>query len=109
MLVSATILDKSGPSLMQACLGLCGESGEVADAMKKHLFHDKWVTKEELLLEIGDVLYYIAMAASAFSMTMTELAEMNIRKLWKRYPEKAQAFLEAQNIEDLSKWSEYMG
>jgi len=108
ILTQATLLEKNGPSLLNAGLGLSGESGEVADLIKKHLFHNKWVTKEELLLEIGDVLYYVALAASSLNTTLADVAEMNIRKLWKRYPEKAQAYLDTLSETDAVNKSVYL-
>lgn len=69
-------------------LGLCGEAGEVAEMVKKHYGHGHTLNKEVLSKELGDVLWYIAAIASAFGMSLGDLAAQNILKLRARYPEK---------------------
>lgn len=44
---------------LNAALGLTGEAGEVADLIKKHLFHQRGSTRQKLALELGDVLFYL--------------------------------------------------
>lgn len=66
-------------------LGLCGESGEVAEKIKKVLrdnygrFDDN--KKKEIAIELGDTLWYMSNLASDLGYTMEEIAEMNINKL----------------------------
>ena len=67
-------------------LGLCGESGEVADIIKKHLAGAKELDKDHLKEELGDVLWYIAEACDCFGFTLEEVAKANIEKLKKRHP-----------------------
>ena len=74
-------------ALTLSALGLCGESGEFADLIKKHLFHAHPLNKEKLFNELGDVLWYVARAAQALNVTLDEIAERNISKLQKRYPQ----------------------
>lgn len=73
--------------LINACMGLCGESGEVIDHVKKHVFHSHELNKEELIKELGDVAWYLAEACTAIDITLDEVLEKNIEKLKKRYPE----------------------
>ena len=73
--------------LINSAMGLCGESGEAIDYIKKHLFHDHPLEKEVLMKEMGDVLWYLADMAEALDVTLDEVASMNIEKLRKRYPE----------------------
>lgn len=66
-------------------LGLCGESGEVADKLKK-IFRDKngVISEKEsadIAKEIGDVLWYVSVLASDLGYTLEEIAELNIKKL----------------------------
>lgn len=71
-------------------LGLTGEAGEVADHIKKVLFHGHPlddVAKAKLVEELGDVLWYIARGALALGVTMDEIASGNVDKLAARYPE----------------------
>lgn len=67
-------------------LGLCGESGEIADYLKKHLFHGHDLDLAILQKEIGDQLWYLFMLAEYYRLDMAKIAQMNIDKLWKRYP-----------------------
>ena len=73
--------------LANAALGLAGEAGEVADMMKKHLFHAHPLDREALVKELGDCLWYVAGLASALGIELDEIGRRNIEKLRKRYPE----------------------
>lgn len=73
-------------SLINGALGLTGESGEVADMVKKYVFHGHDLDKEALKKELGDVLWYIACCASALEVDLNEIGQSNIEKLKKRYP-----------------------
>lgn len=72
--------------LVNGVLGMNGESGEVADELKKYLFHGHEFNKEKFVEEIGDVLWYIATSLCGLGVTLEECAEKNIDKLMKRYP-----------------------
>lgn len=67
-------------------LGLCGESGEVADLIKKHVEQGHELNIEKLKVELGDVLWYVARGAEMIGVTLDEIGELNIEKLRKRYP-----------------------
>lgn len=67
-------------------LGLAGESGEVADLIKKHLSGAKEINKQDLIEELGDILWYIAEACEFFDISMEHIAKTNIEKLEKRFP-----------------------
>ena len=72
--------------LFNGILGLAGESGECADLMKKHYYQDGRVIYVDMIDELGDVLWYVAEAASALDVTLESIAQHNIDKLKKRYP-----------------------
>jgi NTP pyrophosphatase (non-canonical NTP hydrolase) len=78
-----------------AVLGLVGEAGEIADKLKKHLFHgdpDKHpFGASEVLDEGGDVLWYIALLCEWAGVTIEQCMEYNIAKLTQRYPNKFEA------------------
>jgi len=74
-------------ALTNAALGLCGEAGEFADSMKKHIFQGHELDKAHLAEEIGDVLWYCALAAEGLGISLDEIAENNIAKLRRRYPQ----------------------
>ncbi len=73
--------------LANAALGLTGEAGETAELIKKHLFHDTPLDRDAMVKELGDCLWYIAAFATVLDIEMTEIAEQNIAKLKRRYPE----------------------
>jgi NTP pyrophosphatase (non-canonical NTP hydrolase) len=72
--------------LAHYALGVTGEAGEVADIVKKHLFHGHPLDVEKLKLELGDVLWYVSSIALLLDVDLSAVAEANIAKLSKRYP-----------------------
>ena len=74
-------------TLTNAVLGLNGESGELADDVKKAIFHGKPFDRDHAIKELGDVLWYVAQAATGLDITLEEVARLNVDKLKKRYPE----------------------
>lgn len=73
--------------LAVAALGLAGEAGEVADMVKKMLGHGHGLDVAALAGELGDVLYYVADAASALGLDLETIAAGNQAKLAARYPD----------------------
>jgi len=74
-------------TLQNAALGLAGESGEVADMIKKVSFQGHSLDSRHLAEEVGDILWYCALAATGLGMDLDEIASNNIAKLMKRYPD----------------------
>ena len=72
--------------VLNGVLGLAGESGECCDIVKKYLFQGHSLNKEELINELGDVLWYLAETCSGLNITLEECALANLNKLHKRYP-----------------------
>ena len=70
-----------------AALGLAGEAGEFANLIKKMTAHGHPTPPEALADELGDVLWYLAEAASACGLSLNQIAQQNIDKLTARYPE----------------------
>jgi NTP pyrophosphatase (non-canonical NTP hydrolase) len=66
--------------------GLNGEVGEVTDILKKHLFHGHDLDMDHLKEELGDVMFYIVNLATLYDIDMSEVLQMNVDKLLKRYP-----------------------
>ena len=73
--------------LINGVMGLCGESGEAIDIVKKHLFHGHPLDKEALKKELGDIAWYLAEAAWALDIPLEDILRANIDKLKERYPE----------------------
>jgi NTP pyrophosphatase (non-canonical NTP hydrolase) len=67
-------------------LGLTGESGEVADIIKKYVGHGHDLDKEKLKKELGDVLWYVAVLSQQLGFTLGQVMQANVNKLSARYP-----------------------
>ena len=80
-------MSKKYPLLLNGVLGLAGESGECADIVKKHLFQGHALDEQHLAEELGDVLWYIAVSAQALGKSLSEIAQGNVDKLMRRYPQ----------------------
>lgn len=73
--------------LINSVMGLCGESGEAIDIVKKWLAQGHELDRERLAKELGDVAWYLAEAATALDLPLEQIFQGNIDKLKKRYPE----------------------
>jgi NTP pyrophosphatase (non-canonical NTP hydrolase) len=73
--------------LINGAMGLCGESGEVIDIVKKWLAQGHELDKDKILKELGDVAWYLAEVAYALDTPLDEVLSANIEKLRARYPE----------------------
>ena len=73
--------------LINGVMGLCGESGEAIDIVKKWLAQGHELDKEKLKKELGDICWYVAETATALGCDLEDIMTENIEKLKKRYPE----------------------
>jgi NTP pyrophosphatase (non-canonical NTP hydrolase) len=73
--------------LVLAALGMAGEAGELVELVKKHVFHGRPLERAAVVKELGDELWYLALAASAVGATLGEVAQTNVAKLRARYPD----------------------
>ena len=86
-------LDEKGANierLLTAGVGINAEGGEFLEIIKKLVFQSKpWNedNKEHLIIELGDIMWYVAQACIALDITLDEVVARNIQKLLKRYPE----------------------
>ena len=71
--------------LITSGLGLSGESGEFADHVKKEVFHNKPIDRQEAIKELGDVFWYLAFASQAIGSSLQEVMDQNVVKLSARY------------------------
>lgn len=83
-----TSVDLKSPGFLEKVLGLVGEAGEAADKIKK-IIRDKggYASEEdraEITKELGDVLWYLANVARYLGVSLSDIAEGNIKKLSSR-------------------------
>lgn len=74
--------------LNHAVLGMAGEVGELAGALEKWLYYGRALDRENVIEEMGDLLWYVAQLCNAVGVDMSAVMEANILKLRARYPEK---------------------
>ena len=72
--------------LLNSALGLCGESGEVADLVKKYRFQGHDLDFDHVAKELGDIAWYLAVGAYAIVLELDSIFRMNIVRLKARYP-----------------------
>lgn len=78
----------AGRNTTYPTLGLCGEAGEVADKIKKVMRDRGGIVdaqaRDDLRLELGDVLWYLAQLATELELDLADIAEANLSKLASR-------------------------
>lgn len=70
--------------LTNCALGLGSETGQVVDLVKKYTFHGEELNREQLVKEMGDVLWYLSQIAEWNNIPFGEVADFNIKRLNKR-------------------------
>ena len=73
--------------LLNSVLGLCGESGEVADLLKKYHFQGHNLDLDHVAKELGDISWYLAVGAYSIGYDLEKILQMNVDKLENRYPD----------------------
>lgn len=85
-------LDREGANierLLTSGVGINAEGGEFLEIIKKMVFQGKPFNddnREHLIIELGDLMWYVAQATQALGISMDEVLETNVNKLKKRYP-----------------------
>ena len=91
-IASLNLLAQQGSNinrLATAAVGLSAESGEFLEIVKKMVFQGKpWNAdnREHLIIELGDVMWYVAQACMALDVPFDDVVRGNVKKLEKRYP-----------------------
>ena len=89
---SVSALDGKGANierLLTAAVGISAEGGEFMEIVKKMVFQGKpWndANREHLIVELGDVMWYVAQACMALEVSFDDVVERNVEKLKARYP-----------------------
>ena len=81
--VEKLVVTTHNTRLVENTLGLAGEAGEVAEKVKK-LMRDSQLSKEEVVKELGDVLFYVTALANHIGSNLQTVADTNIKKLHDR-------------------------
>jgi len=85
-------LDEKGANierLLTAGVGINAEGGEFLEIIKKMVFQGKpWDdhNREHLIIELGDLMWYVAQACMALNVSFDDVIARNVQKLEKRYP-----------------------
>lgn len=74
--------------LIDAVAGLAEEAGEALGHVRKHFFQQRALDRDALREELGDALWCLAAAASAADISLDDVANANLRKLAKRWPQR---------------------
>lgn len=82
--------------MLHAAVGMCTETGEIQDQLKKHLMYGKPLDEVNLVEELGDALWYVALMCTALGVSIEHVMDKNIAKLKLRYGAK---FTEAAALE----------
>ena len=91
-IASLELLDSKGANinrLTTAAVGISAEGGEFMEIVKKMVFQGKpWDehNREHLIIELGDVMWYVAQACMALEVSVDDVVARNVEKLKKRYP-----------------------
>lgn len=73
--------------VLMCAMGLCGESGEFSELVKKDRFQKRPLPLDKAIGELGDILWHIAAAAHSLGFSLQEIADRNLAKLAERYPD----------------------
>ena len=85
-------LDEKGANierLLTAGVGINAEGGEFLEIIKKMIFQGKPFNadnKEHMIIELGDLMWYVAQACMALEVSFDDVIARNVKKLEKRYP-----------------------
>lgn len=75
-------------NLIHGAMGVSSDAGELVDAIKKHTIYNKELDFDNVVEEIGDVLWFCALICNTVGTNLSVVMEANISKLAKRYPDK---------------------
>ncbi len=79
--VEGKIMTEGETRLIENTLGLIGESGEIAEKIKKLLRDNTKVEAQDIIKELGDVAFYLTALANYFGSSLDEVLELNMIKL----------------------------
>ena len=86
--VKKRLQDTGTIRLLHAMIGMCTESGEIQDQLKKHIFYGKPLDRTNLKEELGDLMWYIGVMSAELNVSLSDIMDTNIAKLKARYGDK---------------------
>lgn len=87
ILVERTMkLQSPNEALSNYSMGLAGESGELIDLLKKHVYHDHPLNIDKVRNELGDIIWYVSAISSQLGIELNAVMNLNIAKLRARFP-----------------------
>lgn len=93
-------LSATDADLIHMTMGVCGESGELLDAVKKAVIYRKNLDIENVIEELGDLEFYLEGIRQILNLTRDQILEANINKLSKRYNNLKYSDAQAQERKD---------
>lgn len=87
---------------MHAALGVCGEAGELADAIKRHYVYNKEPDRANIIEELGDLRFYMQAVMTHYGIAEQEVLQHNAVKLSARYEKLTYSDAAAQQRADKS-------
>lgn len=81
-----SFVNEVNPHLIHAAMGLCTEAGELLDAIKRRAFYGAPIDEVNVKEELGDLMWYIAVACEAIGITIDDACKSNVDKLKRRFP-----------------------
>jgi NTP pyrophosphatase (non-canonical NTP hydrolase) len=87
--VATLVKDMGSDTLntLHAAVGVSGEAGELLDAVKKHWAYNKPLDRENVIEELGDLMFYITHLMCVMKLSYVEIINANVTKLRHRYPQ----------------------
>ncbi len=98
--IIAAELTGNDAHLLHMAVGVCGEAGELIDAIKRRVIYRKPLDKENVIEELGDIEFYLEGLRQGINVTRDECLEANQKKLSKRYESLSYSDSSAQNRAD---------
>jgi len=83
--IIASEINGEDAHILHMAVGICGEAGELIDAIKKHVIYRKDLDMENVIEELGDLEFYMEGLRQGLGITRERCIEANINKLGKRY------------------------
>ena len=73
--------------LLDAAAGLAEEAGEVLGLVRKRAFQQREIAAEQIIEELGDLLWCLAVTADSLGVSLDSVAQANLQKLARRHPQ----------------------